>query len=135
MVERLGPSPELTTGTDFLSLVVFLWPRPDLVVDVNDPPACADLAGAMASEEEGGTACCTDDVGWSARLSLSASRRWLLAPFGWNHIVEIMMSQSRMKMWFRLVSLWFDGLDLRHMCTYGNVRTPIRLDVVRGQIR
>ena len=114
MVERLGPSPELTTGTDFLSLVVFLWPRPDLVVDVNDPPACADLAGAMASEEEGGAACSTDDVGWSARLSLSASRCWLLAPFGWNHIVEIMMSHAEPdeNVVPSCVSFGFDGLDL-----------------------
>lgn len=90
MVERL----ELT-GTDFLSLVVFLWPRPDLVVDVNDPPACADSAGSMASEDGGGAACSTDGAGWSARLSLSASLCWLLAPFGWNHIVLRVVMEPR----------------------------------------
>ena len=118
MVERLGPSPELTTGTDFLSLVGFLWPLPDLVVDVDDPPACADLAGAMASEEGGGAACSADDVGWSARCSLSASRCWLLVPFGWNHIVEMLWMKNVVP---SCVSLGFDGLDLRKVGinTYG----------------
>ena len=106
MVERLGPSPapELT-GTDFLSLVVFLWPRPDLVVDVNDPPACADLAGSMASEDGGGAACSTDGEGWSPRLSsLSAFRCWLLAPFGWNHIV------------LRVVRIWSRWMKMLALC-------------------